>query len=74
MSDTHKLHSTGISITTEKYLSQTSIIFLLVTQTHLTHSPKHQTLSPNHKFFQRISYVEYYTCTLRTWHEVRNFA
>ena len=26
-----------------------------------THLPKHQTLSPNHQFSQRIWYVEYYS-------------
>ena len=34
-----------------------------------THLPKHQTISPNHQFAQRIWYVEYYSV-----HEVRNFA
>jgi len=27
---------------------------------HPTHLPKHQTLSPNHQFSQRICYLEYH--------------
>jgi len=26
-----------------------------------THLPKHQTLSPNHQFFQRVWYAEYHS-------------
>jgi len=26
-----------------------------------THSPKHEFLSPNHQFYQRIWYVQYYS-------------
>ena len=40
-----------------------------------THLPKHQPLSPNHQFYQRIWYIE--CCSVHAqpiWHEVRNFA
>jgi len=38
-----------------------------------THLPKHQVLSPNHQFSQRIWYVECYS-GYALWREVRNFA